>query len=52
MSSIDYPQAAHADDSVWNYEKREARFVEVKGPGDSLSETQRVSCLMLFEEQQ
>ncbi|WWC86489.1 uncharacterized protein L201_001366 [Kwoniella dendrophila CBS 6074] len=27
---------------VWNYEKREARFVEVKGPGDSLSETQKV----------
>ena len=28
---------------VWNFEKREARFVEVKGPGDNLSETQRVS---------
>lgn len=28
--------------SVWNYEKREARFVEVKGPGDSLSETQKI----------
>ncbi|WVW82586.1 hypothetical protein I302_104597 [Kwoniella bestiolae CBS 10118] len=27
---------------VWNYEKKEARFVEVKGPGDSLSETQKV----------
>jgi len=28
---------------VWNIEKREARFVEVKGPGDSLSETQKVN---------
>ncbi|WWC58851.1 uncharacterized protein I303_101396 [Kwoniella dejecticola CBS 10117] len=27
---------------VWNYERKEARFVEVKGPGDSLSETQKV----------
>ncbi|WWD17625.1 hypothetical protein CI109_102066 [Kwoniella shandongensis] len=27
---------------VWNYETKEARFVEVKGPGDSLSETQKV----------
>jgi len=30
--------------SVWNAEKKEVRFVEVKGPGDSLSETQKV-CL-------
>jgi hypothetical protein len=29
---------------VWNYPERIARFVEVKGPGDSLSETQKVSC--------
>jgi hypothetical protein len=28
---------------VWNLEKMEARFVEVKGPGDSLSETQKAS---------
>lgn len=28
---------------VWNYVERIARFVEVKGPGDSLSETQKVS---------
>lgn len=28
---------------VWNYPERIARFVEVKGPGDSLSETQKVS---------
>ncbi|KAK8866168.1 hypothetical protein IAR55_001319 [Kwoniella newhampshirensis] len=27
---------------VWNYETKDARFVEVKGPGDSLSETQKV----------
>lgn len=27
---------------VWDYAKREARFIEVKGPGDSLSETQKV----------
>jgi len=27
---------------VWNHEKREAKFVEVKGPGDTLSETQKV----------
>ena len=27
---------------VWNHEKRKAKFVEVKGPGDTLSETQKV----------
>jgi len=27
---------------VWNAEKGEVRFVEVKGPGDNLSETQKV----------
>ncbi|KAK4689481.1 fanconi-associated nuclease 1, partial [Tremellales sp. Uapishka_1] len=27
---------------VWDIEEKEARFVEVKGPGDSLSETQKV----------
>ncbi|WVQ82523.1 hypothetical protein IAT38_004652 [Cryptococcus sp. DSM 104549] len=27
---------------VWNPETKEARFVEVKGPGDSLSETQKI----------
>ena len=27
---------------VWHPTKKEARFVEVKGPGDSLSETQKV----------
>jgi Fanconi-associated nuclease 1 len=29
-------------DRVWDYNNKEARFVEVKGPGDSLSETQKV----------
>jgi Fanconi-associated nuclease 1 len=28
--------------SLWNFEKRSCRFVEVKGPGDILSETQKV----------
>jgi Fanconi-associated nuclease 1 len=28
--------------SIWHPTKKEARFVEVKGPGDSLSETQKV----------
>jgi hypothetical protein len=28
--------------SVWNYEQKRARFVEVKGPGDRLSSTQQV----------
>ena len=28
--------------SVWDYSEKIARFVEVKGPGDSLSETQKV----------
>ena len=28
---------------VWHASKGEVRFVEVKGPGDSLSETQKVS---------
>lgn len=28
--------------SVWNYEEKRARFVEVKGPGDRLSSTQQV----------
>jgi Fanconi-associated nuclease 1 len=28
--------------SVWDYSEKVARFVEVKGPGDSLSETQKV----------
>lgn len=28
--------------SVWDYNEKVARFVEVKGPGDSLSETQKV----------
>ncbi|WVF70226.1 hypothetical protein IAT40_005015 [Kwoniella sp. CBS 6097] len=27
---------------VWDYANRDVRFVEVKGPGDSLSETQKV----------
>ncbi|KIR25350.1 fanconi-associated nuclease 1 [Cryptococcus deuterogattii LA55] len=27
---------------VWNPETKDARFVEVKGPGDSLSETQKI----------
>ncbi|TYJ52262.1 hypothetical protein B9479_007136 [Cryptococcus floricola] len=27
---------------VWNAETKDARFVEVKGPGDSLSETQKI----------
>lgn len=27
---------------MWDYAKREARFVEVKGPGDSLSDTQKI----------
>ena len=28
--------------SLWNHDKLECKFVEVKGPGDSLSETQKV----------
>jgi len=31
-----------ANESVWDYNEKVARFVEVKGPGDSLSETQKV----------
>ncbi|ORX37453.1 hypothetical protein BD324DRAFT_626275 [Kockovaella imperatae] len=27
---------------VWKFDTREARFIEVKGPGDSLSETQKI----------
>jgi fanconi-associated nuclease 1 len=27
---------------IWNCEQRTAMFVEVKGPGDTLSETQKV----------
>lgn len=33
---------AIADGRIWHPTKKEARFVEVKGPGDSLSETQKV----------
>ena len=32
---------------VWNHKKREAKFVEVKGPGDTLSETQKVQAVLL-----
>ena len=32
---------------VWNHAKREAKFVEVKGPGDTLSETQKVEALLV-----
>ena len=32
---------------VWNHEKREAKFVEVKGPGDTLSETQKVRAVLV-----
>lgn len=28
--------------SLWNFEEKKCRFVEVKGPGDFLSETQKV----------
>lgn len=28
---------------VWSLEQRYAKFVEVKGPGDTLSETQKVA---------
>lgn len=28
--------------SLWNFEEKRCRFVEVKGPGDFLSETQKV----------
>ena len=31
---------------VWNHERREAKFVEVKGPGDTLSETQKVRVVL------
>jgi len=31
---------------VWNHEKRKAKFVEVKGPGDTLSETQKVQVVL------
>ena len=43
-------KAEEDDGSVWSAEKGEVRFVEVKGPGDSLSETQKVSqgCLDLL----
>ena len=27
---------------IWNIERKEARFVEVKGPGDTLQENQKV----------
>ena len=33
---------------VWNTEKREAKFVEVKGPGDTLSETQKVQLVLVW----
>lgn len=39
---------------IWNTDKGEASFVEVKGPGDTLSETQKVyfnrkdSCSLLI----
>ncbi len=32
---------------VWNHQKREAKFVEVKGPGDTLSETQKVQFVLV-----
>lgn len=32
---------------VWNHQKREAKFVEVKGPGDTLSETQKVQVFLI-----
>ena len=32
---------------VWNHKKREAKFVEVKGPGDILSETQKVQAVLV-----
>lgn len=32
---------------VWNHGKREAKFVEVKGPGDTLSETQKVRLVLV-----
>ena len=32
---------------VWNHKKREAKFVEVKGPGDTLSETQKVQVVLV-----
>jgi Fanconi-associated nuclease 1 len=32
---------------VWNDKKREAKFVEVKGPGDTLSETQKVGVVLV-----
>jgi hypothetical protein len=28
---------------VWNFERKECKFVEVKGPGDSLQENQKVN---------
>jgi hypothetical protein len=34
--------------SIWNAEKKTARFVEVKGPGDSLMETQKVLRIMPY----
>ena len=30
---------------VWNIDTKECKFVEVKGPGDSLQENQKVSTL-------
>ena len=32
---------------VWNHKKSEAKFVEVKGPGDTLSETQKVQVVLV-----
>lgn len=31
---------------LWNHERRECKFVEVKGPGDSLQENQKVILLL------
>ena len=34
---------------MWNHQKREAKFVEVKGPGDTLSETQKVQVVLVAD---
>jgi len=40
--SPSYPSLDQLTSSVWDYNEKVARFVEVKGKGDSLSETQKV----------
>ena len=34
------------DLTIWNMQKGECKFVEVKGPGDSLQENQKVNPLV------